>query len=718
MEKYAGQISNYPYTITIKRSWKKGEEGQKCLYCEDILTFDIECTSFFFDTDKKPFLYKPGEDPDYWCGTGVGSLPYIWQFGINNKYYYGRELKDFTKVLDDIPKDLHCRIHVHNLSYEWNHLDFLTWVKVFAKSPHKPITAICAEYPNIEFRCTLALENRSLESWGKSVGLPKLVGSLDYNQMRTPLTPLTDEEMAYAQRDLEVMYLGLQKELKFYGSIWKLPMTATGKVRKEAKELLWKIPDYGKKIKKLIPDVYQYKTSMDSLAGGYCHGNRLYTGITVYNKDGLHGDHGDFCSSYPTQMILGKVPVSPFYWYGQKLPDDDRMEDYAYKMKVTFKKIESELQNTYIQYSHTSCIGAEVDNGRLICAESCTMWLTEWDLMIIKKAYTWQDIEVIECWEATKGYLPKEYQEYVLDLFEGKTKWKHVDDDECQRQKAFLNSLFGMSITSLIMGDVVWDPEAEEWSTKRLTQQKIEEHLEKLKAYRERRYFLNYDWGCAIANGSRARLWLDFIIPYDKHILYADTDSIFTNIKMNFTEYNKKVDEKMKAVCEERGLDFAKTRPKNSKGEQSFLGHMTHEPEWTEFRHLGAKRYVERWKEDGKLHLTLSGVPKSAVTVLKDDIENFRDGIIFDKDDPDVNKLMHTYYDHLPDLTFPDGYVSHQRRGVNLRPNGYKLTMEKDPYMDMEKGMVNEAYENHMRGVWYDDVEDIVAFYQERSYLK
>ena len=596
-------------------------------------------------------------------------------------------------------------------------MDFLTWDHVFAKSPHKPISARCIEYPNIEFRCTLALENRSLENWGKAVGLPKLVGYLDYNQMRTPLYPIEEhpDEMAYAQRDLEVMYLGLKQELKYYNSVWNLPMTSTGKVRQEAKKILLPLPGYKKEVKKLVPEnAYQYRTSMESLSGGYCHGNRLYIGRTLYNKDGLHGDHGDFTSSYPYQMLLPCVPVSPWYWHGKTLPSDEDMEKFSYKMHLRFYNIRCELQNTYIQFSHCDCEGAEVDLGRLISADVCdTGFITEYDLMVIKKAYSWDRVEVLECWEATKGFLPLEYQRYVLQLFEGKTKQKHIDDEECQRLKAFLNSLFGMCITSLIMSDIIWDYKNEEWSIKRVTESKVEEHLAKLRLYKDNRYFLSYDWGCSIANASRARLWLEWIIPYDKHVIYADTDSIFTNIKMDFTEYNKKVDGILKKVCEERGLDFELTRPKNIKGEQSFLGHMTHEPEWTEFRHLGSKRYVERWKEDGQLHLTLSGVPKSAVSVLKNDINSFKDGIIFDKDDPDVNKLLHTYVDKMPDITFPDGYVSHQRRGVNLRPNSYKLTLkdnpfDNDPFDEIRKGIINENYENHMRGVWYSDIEEIL----------
>lgn len=248
MEPYAGNLLNYPFSVRIQSSHKKGATDKRIL-CEDIFTFDIETTSFFYESDRKPFLYEAGHDPDYWAGVYAGSLPYIWQFGINDTYYYGMDLNDFYKLLDDFPPDMHIRIAVHNLPFEWHHLDKLTWTSLFAKSSHKPIKCSCSEHPNIEFYCTLSLTNRSLESWGDFLGVPKLVGFLDYNQMRTPLTPLDTKEFQYAERDLKVMYEGIRDELKVYESVWKLPLTSTGKVRRICKDMLMASEDYRKFIK-------------------------------------------------------------------------------------------------------------------------------------------------------------------------------------------------------------------------------------------------------------------------------------------------------------------------------------------------------------------------------------------------------------------------------------------------------------------------------------
>lgn len=723
MQKYTGELTNYPFTVRIQYSHKKGKSDQKRIFCEDIFTFDIETTSFFYDIDRKPFLYHPGEDPDYWCGVNSGAICYIWQFGVNDRYYYGRDINDFYKLLDDFSPDMKVRIFIHNASFEWHFLDGLTWTKVFAKSTHKPIKFTCAEYPNIEFLCTLALENMSLEDWGEALGLPKLVGYLDYNQMRTPFTDLADDELAYCQRDLEVMYLGLKEEIETYKSVWQLPMTSTGKIRMVCKDFLLNDVDYVNFIKGLVPEnPYMYQTSMNVYAGGACLVNRFFAGQTVFNEDGKHGGHYDFTSSYPYEMVTCKAPCTTWEYVEKKIPDESRFDSFAYKMHLRFRKIKSECQNLYISYSHCECLHPSLFNGRVKKADELEIWCTEQDWHIIKQAYTWEgkedgkDPEVIEMWEAKKDYLPKQFVEYVLQLFEDKTKYAGIDDKKKARAKTFVNGMYGMCVTALLQSEIVWSEEDKDWHTKRITEDQVAEHLEKLRRFKDKRYFLNYDWGVWISNGSRVRLW-DLVLKYDKHVIYMDTDSLFTNIAIDFTEYNKSVDAKLKAVCDERGLDFEKTRPRNIKGKQSFLGHLTTEDEWTEFRALHAKCYCERWKEDGELHLTISGVNKDAVSCLNNDIENLKAGFLFDKDEEDVHKLMHTYFDDQPDITFPDGYVSHQRRGVNLRPNGYRISTDPE-YEDMINSILREAksdaYENHLRGVWYDDIDEIVNAEMER----
>ena len=61
---------------------------------------------------------------------------------------------------------------------------------------------------------------------------------------------------------------------------------------------------------------------------------------------------------------------------------------------------------------------------------------------------------------------------------------------------------------------------------------------------------------------------------------------------------------------------------------------------YTEFKTLGAKRYACR-NTDGKLKITVAGVPKIGVQCLDDDINNFKKGLIFSGSV--TGKLTHTY---------------------------------------------------------------------------
>lgn len=716
MEQYAKSraLKSYSFNIRETHSHKKGKYSEKTAYCEDIFVFDIETTSFFYKDDLKPFLYSPGKPPEYWTNLHAGSLPYLWGFGINDTYYYGRELSEFLQVLSDFPQHMKVRIGIHNLPFEWHHLDFLHWDFIFAKSRHRPIKATCLEYPNIEFFCTYSLIDRSLKEWGEILGVEKL--DLDYNQLRTPKTKLPKKAYDYQEQDLRIMTAGLKEEVSEYGSVWDLPATATGAVRRLCKDMLMSNDDYKRYIKKLLPENwYQYGTSRKVFWGGYSHGNRCYLNVTWVNKDGEHGEHVDYISSYIAEMVSRKgFPCSSWAYAPKKLPDPSKdLEVKAYKLHLRFKNIRCECRNTFIPFSKVKAENAVLDNGRIISADLVDIWCTDLDYYIIRQMYTWgekkeeeaEGVEVLEAWYAYTDYLPKSLVSILLDLFNKKTSLKHVDDVEYRRAKKRIDAIYGMCATSLIQASITWDINKELWDFDKVTAEQVEARLHKLKYWKDSRYFVSYDWGVWIAAWSRYKLLNDLIIPYDRQCMYSDTDSGFLSENIDFSEYNAKVEERMIAVCKERGFDPELIRPKNSDGEKCVLGALSKEKDFVEFRTLGSKRYCERRKDTGELVMTVSGVNKEAVESLKNNINNFKDGTVFDKDSKEVSKLLHTYVDHMPDITFPDGYVSHQRRGVNLRPNGYRLKGEKTPeeiIQDIASGAHVSEYEKHLRGVIHD----------------
>lgn len=721
MELYNHQLKDFNWNI--RKSTSRPRNGKKrkyktVKYIDDIITFDIETSSAWMTPEGEVIGYHKGETEEFWNSLKPLALPYIWQCSVNEVVYYGREFKDFLLLLKDIPSDCKVLIFVHNLGFEAEFLqNILHFKDLFARTPHKPMKFSSYEFPNIEFRCSYIMTNMSLETWGDKLGIPKMVGDLDYEVIRTPLTHLTKAEMKYCERDCEVVYAGIKDMLKRYKHQWDFPLTSTGQVRKPVRDMLMQDEAYVRWIKKLVPkNADEYALALEMLSGGYTHQNFIHSGETI---DGPVY-HRDFKSSYPYVMCSEKVPCGKWVHCGLlKIPSEKDMERYAYIMHLRFTNIRSINYNTYIQSSKSKCVHPVLDNGRVRSAESLEIKITELDWMTIRENYKWDDVYVIDMQYCYKDYLPKEYIEYVLELFGNKESLKHSNPEQYALSKTYVNALYGMMVSAILYGDVVYNENTHEWTVKGLTRGDIEERLESLRSWSkyEKRYFLNFWWGIWVCSAARRNLWKCFdIISHDADgtynagydLLYADTDSCFYIGEHDFSGYDAEVDAKLQKMCDYYGIDIEKTRPINDKGEKSYLGHFEDECDnIIEFRGLGAKRYCFRSGNDNKLHLTVSGINKKAVSCLNDSLDNFKDGVVFDKDSPDVSKRLHHYITSMGTVTWPDGYVSDFDYGINIRRTGYTLTIT-DEYNKLIKAakvevdIMDDTLINDIRRRWYD----------------
>ena len=655
---------------------RKACKGEWDLECDDILTFDIEVSSGWLQNGKV-IGYHPGEADSYWNNLQPVALCYIWQFSFNEDVYYGRNLKDVIDVFNKLPSNIHFIIYVHNLAYEFQFLNnyLRPWKTVFARNAHKVIYAISERFPNIEFRCSYFLTRLSLDSWGKTLNFPKL-HTLDYLKIRTPKTSISSEEMDYAERDCEVVYKGIEKYRDRYKHVDKIPLTQTGEVRRELKNIVKKEKSTQKLMVSLIPEnAYMYSIMKKTFQGGYTHANFILAGRVIKN-----GCAYDFASSYPAVMCSEMFPMTKF------TPDvfePDKVDTYAYLMKVKFDDVEAKTFNHYLSYSKGYDVkDVELDNGRVISAKTLTMWITEQDLDIILKTYKckWS---VLECYRSRKAYLPTCVVKYILDLYYNKTCYKGVAgmEDIYAQAKQFINSVFGMSVTDLMQDDIEFD--GLNWETKFKTTADVESYLADLKADNKGRTFLAYQFGCWITAYARHNLW-ECLLTCDEDVVYCDTDSLKIRKEVNFDWYNEKIDEKLEKACALHRIDFQKTRPKDPKGIEHPLGRFEREDDWSEFKTLGAKRYCYRSKVDSKLHLTVSGINKSAVSCLNDDINNFTEDTVFDKDHEDVHKQYSVYISNQPHVLWNEGeydeYESDCVFGINMRPTGYSMSIT-DEYL-------------------------------------
>lgn len=230
--------------------------------------------------------------------------------------------------------------------------------------------------------------------------------------------------------------------------------------------------------------------------------------------------------------------------------------------------------------------------------------------------------------------------------------------------------MFGMCCTNPFNAEVSF--ENGEWIVGDLTADFVNERLDTMRIWYNKRWFLSYSVGCWITAYARRRLW-SAIEKCDKDLLYTDTDSLFYLNKYDWSWFDESADERLQAACEHHNIDFLLTRPADPKGVRHPLGHFDHEPDCDMFKTLGAKKYIEC--RENKLYMTVAGINKSAVDCLNGDINKFSDGFIFDKDHGSVHKLEHKYLTDMKPVTYPDGYYSDLKYGLSMRPTGYKLSV-------------------------------------------
>lgn len=195
-------------------------------------SFDIETSSFMYGDNK--------------C-----AIMYIWQFGFNGMVTTGRTWEEFVNLLEEISMYMrlqygyrHLIIYVHNLSYEFQFMrKWLEWAKIFSLDKRKPLKAVT--YNGFEFRCSYLLSGYSLAKLGGELTryeVSKKEGQLNYDLIRTPITPLTEKELEYCVYDVLVVMAYIQEKIENEGGISKIPLTKTGYVRNYCREKCLYVP--------------------------------------------------------------------------------------------------------------------------------------------------------------------------------------------------------------------------------------------------------------------------------------------------------------------------------------------------------------------------------------------------------------------------------------------------------------------------------------------
>lgn len=609
--------------------------------------FNIPCA---FDIETTSFIDSNGDK----C-----ACMYIWMLGINGYVVIGRTWDELMIAINIISKflelgdGLYLPIYVHNLSYEFQFIkDRFEWEKIFSLDSRKPNYARTKS--GIEFRCSYQLSGTNLATVGKNLQkykVAKMVGDLDYSKIRNSKTELSKDELKYCIHDVLVVMAYIQECIDIEGDITQIPMTKTGYVRRYVKKKCLGTSKhrnvrYRKFIKNLTLGVDEYKLLRRAFQGGFTHASSFYSGQILHDVDSY-----DFTSSYPTVMLCELFPMSKGEYVTINSMDDfyNNLNMYCCLFDVKFTNIRAKvLYEDYLSKSHCyNIVNSEVNNGRIVNADSLITTITDIDFKIISAMYEWDNIQIGTFIRYKKQYLPKEFIDAILTLYEDKTKLKDVKGKETEYMlaKANLNSLYGMIVTDICRDEVLY--EDSEWNV--LTAD-IETCIKKYNNSRAR--FLFYPWGVWVTAYARLNLFTG-IISCGEDYIYSDTDSIkilHGDKHLDYIEkYNDMVNQKISNAMTYIGYPIERTRPKTIKGIEKPIGIWDYEGHYNSFKTLGAKRYI--WQNDNGYQMTIAGLNKKTgleylLSLESDDVTVFD---LFTNDmyipKGHTGKMIHTYID-------------------------------------------------------------------------
>lgn len=628
----------------------KGNNGgrTKKNYIDIVSAFDIETTrisdSTKWDRDQWQQEHR-GEDPepDY-------AVMYIWQWCFMTADYsyvcvYGRTWEDFidfcrriTQYQDD---QTFLVVYVHNLAYEFQ---FLRGVlpfseeDVFNVDSRQPLKAASS---GLEFRCSYKLSNMSLRKFAESEHCMHLKTELKYQEKRYSYTPLSPEELRYCLNDVICLCEAILNKMNHDGdSLYTIPLTSTGYVRREVKRAVHKHLKIQKAVRDMFPSQRIYELLKDAFRGGNTHANRFYSDLLIRGEEYGMIHSRDRSSSYPAVLCNNLFPMSEFLPIGDCSVENVNHQIYdlhrAVLMQVAVWHLHLSDETWGCPYlSISKCHnlqGGSYDNGRVLSASYAEFTITDVDYQIVCQEYT-GEFKIIEAYSARYDKLPQCIIDKIIEYYRNKTELKGVSGQEYfyMKSKNLLNSIYGLMVQDPCK-DLILFVDGDTKGMKSDYRPEGADPAELLEKARKKA-FLNYAWGIWCTAWARWELEEGIRIVSETpgaDFLYCDTDSVKYIGEVDFTSYNNA------RIQDSKASGAYATDPA---GRTHYMGVFESESDMLDFKTMGAKKYAYTDLQ-GKLHITVAGVGKSAgVQELeeagkrdhKSAIEEFREGFIFDK---------------------------------------------------------------------------------------
>lgn len=671
-----------------KRNRKKNRNINRFIYA-----LDIE-TSTYQVGDRKLSLMYLGNIQNVYLGADTFNNINKDNFAFYQSYNrFFRTYDEWNSILemlnkDSVEKNLYTYIYIHNLPYEFSFMQNLKFFRenyknetMIASNTRKPISF---ELDHLIFRCSYKLLGKSLKVLGDELGIAKLTEEKGgYNQHFTPNSTLPDIEYEYNKQDVLItLYAVIDcfKNSNYYTDVNSIDrMITTTSLTRLENELHSTAEEKEKYTrlcttlirfynKKFDDDTTVYELLRNVFCGGYVRSNRFYSFMPFDDVASY-----DFASSYPAQMLMCNFP------FNFKMRESD---------KTAYLKYIIEKNNAYIKYkggvlqwylttpqktlhsyfmcelvvknlkikrfnnhnelpflSVSKCADYDIktmksSNGRVMCADKITLYLTSYDYIALTLFY---DFEIEECkkllYTKTNAKLPKYVTNSINNYAKQKVIFKKLKNtadvdkitkedfnfnDECVVNNDFLNHFFtlstedkkdtlsrelrlakgrlnaqyGINVQQLAPNDLLFYPLKNEWQCI----ENVDVECGRL--------LRSYIDGLHVTAYARLHLYiLSYIIftQTNSTILYWDTDSIkcvndLENVNKAVDMFNDYINKKWH--CEK----------------YYNMGLADNEGVYNHFCTAGAKSYI--FDKNGDISISISGVPKKTTNKYLNNIYN------------------------------------------------------------------------------------------------
>lgn len=411
-------------------------------------------------------------------------------------------------------------VMVHNLGFDMHGL--APWLiahgcDVLARSTSKPITFTARDdqgEPCLVIWDTLEFFAKSLESMGEECGMPKLMGSWDYDKTRTPETPLTESEIAYAERDITTLFAYTGFWMRRHPLIDETELsqrvcTKTSVVRLERERLFGDM--FSAEAKRSAGRMWAIHTqrqkpkSNDELwtmqactRGGLVFCAEKWASVPLDLSNGYHVIGYDATSMHPSQMTAHEYPLNFEVASKEVLQMDmgivtsvtvEKMLDkfnkpfpVAFCAAIDFENLRPKKGTPFVcegiftlansrrgwpeekrrrkaDYKDSWSASDEAF-GKVKSAEHARLYLTELEFWLINQIYDYDSAQAIHGYETGRFCKPTDLAVLgVGHYYDQKRQAKQalqsreIEKAEYDMVKSKLNSLYGIEITNEVHGD-------------------------------------------------------------------------------------------------------------------------------------------------------------------------------------------------------------------------------------------------------------------------